>query len=86
MMTSSFHSTKTTFSNSINNNNTDISNNNNTSSLQMHTPFMSMHNQSRSMSSSNLCDLTNATDICGSESTATQYDSMIYDDGKFCTF
>ncbi|CAH8591308.1 unnamed protein product [Schistosoma guineensis] len=79
MMTSSFHSTKTTFSNSINNNNTDISNNN-TSSLQMHTPFMSMHNQSRSMSSSNLCDLTNATDICGSESTATQYDSMIYDD------
>ncbi|CAI2731408.1 unnamed protein product [Schistosoma spindalis] len=79
MMTSSFHSTKTTFSNSINNNNTDISNNN-ASSLQMHTPLMSVRNQSRSMSSSNLCDLTNATDICGSESTTTQYDSMIYDD------
>ncbi|CAH8620309.1 unnamed protein product [Schistosoma rodhaini] len=87
MMTSSFHSTKTTFSNSINssndnttNDNNSNNNNNNTSSLQMHTPFISMHNQSRSMSSSNLCDLTNATDICGSESTTTQYDSMIYDD------
>ncbi|CAH8532950.1 unnamed protein product [Schistosoma turkestanicum] len=75
MMASSFHSTKTTFSNSNNNNN-----NNNTSSSQIDTPLISMHNHSRSLSSSNLCDLTHATSVHGSESATTQYGSMIYDD------
>ncbi|KAH8858124.1 RB1-inducible coiled-coil protein 1 [Schistosoma japonicum] len=53
MMTSSFHSTKTTFSNNTNNNDTSSSH---------HTALISINDRSRSMSSSNLCDLTNAGD------------------------
>lgn len=72
MMTSSFHSTKTTFSNNTNNNDTSSSH---------HTALISINDRSRSMSSSNLCDLTNAGDGgVDCESTTTQYGSMIYDE------
>ncbi|KAK4468242.1 hypothetical protein MN116_008398 [Schistosoma mekongi] len=72
MMTSSFHSTKTTFSSNTNNN--DVSSSH-------HTALISINNRSRSMSSSNLCDLTNAGDDGGDcESTTTQYGSMIFDE------
>ncbi|CAH8597489.1 unnamed protein product [Heterobilharzia americana] len=84
MMTSSFHSTRTTFSNNIYDNTTTNNNNNNKAdSSSQHTALMSV-SQSRSVSlsrssssSSNLCDITG-----GVGSTTTQYGSVIYDDVK----